>query len=146
MVPGRDRTRDPWICSKTLICSQTRYRLRYAARSFLVGGGGAQLLLISFATTRLHGICTGSINRMEDGGGGGTHYSPTALGLGISAPHPPQISEFFAWDWEGGTKRFYPPRPDYRRFLCPHCLLFFQQSCNVGNLLSYKSQYHIMHD
>ena len=26
MVPGRDRTRDPWICS------QTRYRLCYAAR------------------------------------------------------------------------------------------------------------------
>ena len=35
MVPGRDRTRDPWICSQTLICSQTRYRLRYAARSLL---------------------------------------------------------------------------------------------------------------
>ena len=32
MVPGRDRTRDPWICSQTHICSQTRYRLRYAAR------------------------------------------------------------------------------------------------------------------
>ena len=32
MVPGRDRTRDPWICSRTRICSQTRYRLRYAAR------------------------------------------------------------------------------------------------------------------
>ena len=33
MVPGRDRTRDPWICSQTRICSQTHYRLRYAARS-----------------------------------------------------------------------------------------------------------------
>ena len=32
MVPGGDRTRDPWICSHTRICSQTRYRLRYAAR------------------------------------------------------------------------------------------------------------------
>ena len=32
MVPGRDRTRDPWICSQTRICSHTRYRLRYAAR------------------------------------------------------------------------------------------------------------------
>ena len=32
MVPGRDRTRDPWNCSQTRICSQTRYRLRYAAR------------------------------------------------------------------------------------------------------------------
>ena len=32
MGPGRDRTRDPWNCSQTRICSQTRYRLRYAAR------------------------------------------------------------------------------------------------------------------
>ena len=32
MGPGRDRTRDPWICSQTSICCQTRYRLRYAAR------------------------------------------------------------------------------------------------------------------
>ena len=32
MGPGRDRTRDPWICSQLLICNQTRYRLRYAAR------------------------------------------------------------------------------------------------------------------
>ena len=30
MVPGRDQTRDPWICSQTRICNQTRYRLRYA--------------------------------------------------------------------------------------------------------------------
>ena len=33
MGPGRDRTHDPWICSQTRICCQTRYRLRYAARS-----------------------------------------------------------------------------------------------------------------
>ena len=32
MGPGRDRTCDPWNCSQTRICSQTRYRLRYAAR------------------------------------------------------------------------------------------------------------------
>ena len=32
MGPDQDRTRDPWICSQTHICSQTRYRLRYAAR------------------------------------------------------------------------------------------------------------------
>ena len=31
MGPGRDRTRDPWICSQTGICCQTRYRLRYVA-------------------------------------------------------------------------------------------------------------------
>ena len=30
MGPGRDRTRDPWICS------QTRYRLRYATRHWCV--------------------------------------------------------------------------------------------------------------
>ena len=63
-------------------------------------GRGAQLLLISFATTRLHGICNGSINRMEDGG---THSS---LGTGDKCPHPPQISEFFVWDWEGAQKCF----------------------------------------
>ena len=27
MGPDRDRTRDPWICSQTRTCSQTRYRL-----------------------------------------------------------------------------------------------------------------------
>ena len=32
MGPSRDRTRDPWICSQTRICNQTRYRLPYAAR------------------------------------------------------------------------------------------------------------------
>ena len=32
MGPDQDRTRDPWICSQTRICSQIRYRLRYAAR------------------------------------------------------------------------------------------------------------------
>ena len=33
MRPGWDRTRDPWIYSQTRICSQTRYRLHYAAQS-----------------------------------------------------------------------------------------------------------------
>ena len=32
MGPGRDRTRDPCICSQTRIYCQTRYRLRYAVR------------------------------------------------------------------------------------------------------------------
>ena len=27
MGPGRDQTRDPWICTQTRICSQTCYRL-----------------------------------------------------------------------------------------------------------------------
>ena len=79
---------------------------------------GAQLLLISFATTRLHGICNGSNNRMEDGGGGGHRLQPHSLGTGISAPHPPQISEF-CLGLVGGTKVFYPPRPDYRIFEIP---------------------------
>ena len=34
MGPGRDRIYNPWICSQTRICCQTRYRLRYAARFF----------------------------------------------------------------------------------------------------------------
>ena len=37
MGPDRDRTRDPWICSQTRICSQTCYRLRYAARWLKAG-------------------------------------------------------------------------------------------------------------
>ena len=35
MGPGRDDTRDPWICSQTRICCQTRYWLRYAG--YVVG-------------------------------------------------------------------------------------------------------------
>ena len=35
MGPGRDPTRDPWICSQTRICCQTRYRLSYGARYIL---------------------------------------------------------------------------------------------------------------
>ena len=34
MGPGRDQTRDPWICSKTGICCQAHHRLRYAAQSY----------------------------------------------------------------------------------------------------------------
>ena len=80
--------------------------------------GGAQLLLICFATTRLPEICNGSIDRMEDGG---THSSPTALGLGISAPSPQHTPNFrfFCFGLGGGTKVFYPPRPDYRIFKIP---------------------------
>ena len=35
MGPGRDDTRDPWICSQRCICCQTRYWLRYAG--YVVG-------------------------------------------------------------------------------------------------------------
>ena len=60
MGPSRDRTRDPWNCSQTCICSQTRYRLRYAARCFPCGVLGQVWYLIyrflNFATflTRIH--------------------------------------------------------------------------------------------
>ena len=71
---------------------------------------------------------------------GGTHSSPTALGLGISAPHPPQISEFFVWDWEGAQKCFilrdqttgnltFTDISHSQPCLCPHGLLFLQQLC-----------------
>ena len=33
---GRDLTRNPWICNQTRICSQTGYRLRYTAWSYLL--------------------------------------------------------------------------------------------------------------
>ena len=82
-------------------------------------GRGAQLLLISCMTTRLHGICNGSIDGMEDGGGG-THSSPTALGLRISAPPQHTINfRVFCLGLAGGTKVFYPPRPDNSRFKIP---------------------------
>ena len=66
----------------------------------LVGrGGGAQLLLISFVTTRLHAMEVTTEWRVWE------HSSPTALGLGISAPtHPKFLS--FVWDWDGAQKCF----------------------------------------
>ena len=50
-------------------------------------GREAQLLLISFATTRLHGICNGSIDGMEDGG---HTLQPHSLGTGYKCTPPPQ--------------------------------------------------------
>ena len=51
-------------------------------------GEGAQLLLISFATTRLYGICNGSVDGMEDGGGHTLQFH--SLGTGDKCPpsHP----------------------------------------------------------
>ena len=37
MGPGWDQTRNPWICSQMRICSQTHNRLRYVARSVMLG-------------------------------------------------------------------------------------------------------------
>ena len=57
-------------------------------------GGGAQPLLNSFATTRLHGICNGSNNGMKDGGGGGGHtLQPNSLGTGDKCSHQPPIPD-----------------------------------------------------
>ena len=64
---------------------------------------GAQLLLISFAT-RLHGICNGSNNGMEDGGREHTCHS---LGTGDKCTHPKFPS--FVWDWEGKQQCFSSP-------------------------------------
>ena len=47
MGPDRDRTRDPWICCQTRICSQTRYRLRYAARCNARTDSGAEITILS---------------------------------------------------------------------------------------------------
>ena len=52
-------------------------------------------------------------------GVGGTHSSPTALGLGISAPHLCTQNAEFGLGLGGGTKVFYPLRPDYRRLKIP---------------------------
>ena len=49
--------------------------------------------------------------------GGGTYSSPTAL-IGNGDVPPTQISEF-CLGLGGGTKVFYPPRPDYRRIKIP---------------------------
>ena len=75
------------------------------------GGGGHNYYSLALRLLDLHGICNGSLNRMEDGGGGGgTHPSATALGLRISAP-PPTHPKFprFCLELGGGTKMFYPP-------------------------------------
>ena len=88
----------------------------------LVGEGGAQLLLISCATIRLHGICNGSIDGMEDGGGGGHTLQPHSLGTGDERPPPPQHTQNFPSFLFGtgrGQKVFYPPQPDNRRLTIP---------------------------
>ena len=48
--PGRDRTRDPWICNQTRICCQTRFQLRYAAVYFLSADKQADVI-DAFSTT-----------------------------------------------------------------------------------------------
>ena len=60
------------------------------------------------------------------GEGGGTYPSPTALGLGISAPPPsPNFQVLFGTG--RGAKVFYPPQPDYRK------LIIFPSFTNSGH-------------
>ena len=78
----------------------------------------------------------------------GTHSSPTALGLRISAPLTPTHPKFlifFLLDWEGAQKCFIPrdqttgdlkshhlqAGPHSQPCLCPHGHIFFQQTCYV---------------
>ena len=82
-------------------------------------------------------------------------------------PPPPQISEFFVWDSEGAQKCFIlrdqttgdlkshhlQAQATLTALSVPHGHLFLQQSCYVGNPLSYKyalpyiySQSHIMRE
>ena len=88
------------------------------------GWGGAQLLLISFATTRLHEFAMEVSTEWKMEGALTPVPQPWDWGsrLGISAPPPPQqtqIFRIFCLGLGGGTKVFYPRRPDYRRFKIP---------------------------
>ena len=58
MVPGQDRTCDPWICSQTRICSQTCDRLRYAARfgSIEISGNLMYVFLPCYKGSPLPGL------------------------------------------------------------------------------------------
>ena len=102
-------------------------------------GRGAHLLLISFATTRLHGICNGSNNRMEDGGGGGGGHTlqPHSLETGDKCPPPtpPPSPNFRDWFGTGRGHKIvlssatglheilnsiiYMPGPQSKPCLCP---------------------------
>ena len=72
MGPGRDRTRDPWICSQTRICCQTRYRLRYEART-------RQMDIIMFVKSWCHKLVH------KEGGGSVVECSTQGVvGLGLT--------------------------------------------------------------
>ena len=57
----------------------------------------AQLLLISFATTRLHGICNGGIDGMEDGGGHTLKFH--SLGTWDKPAHVRSLATAFSILW-----------------------------------------------
>ena len=69
-------------------------------------GGGAQLLLISCATTRLPGICNGSIDGMEDGG---HTLQPRSLGTGDKCSPQTHHKVLSFLGLGRGTKVFNPP-------------------------------------
>ena len=50
------------------------------------------------------------------GGGGGHTLQPHSLGTGNKCPPSTPNVRVFCLGLGGGTKVFYPPRPDYRRF------------------------------
>ena len=75
----------------------------------LVRGGGHSYYLLALWLLDYMGFAMEASPEWKMGGGG-THSSPTALGLGISAsPHThkhPKFPSFFVWDWEGAQKCF----------------------------------------
>ena len=81
----------------------------------MVGGGGGQSLYL--LALRLLDCMRFAMEASTEWKMGGTHSSPTALGLGISAPPPPNTHPkfpSFCLGLGGGTNVFYPQRPDYR--------------------------------
>ena len=57
------------------------------------GSAGAQLLLISFATTRLYGICNGGNNGIITGKRGWHILQPQSLVTGDKCPSRPKFPE-----------------------------------------------------
>ena len=53
MGPGQDHTRDPWICSQTRICCQTRYRLRYGVGLVLSALCHMEILKVMLSLSKL---------------------------------------------------------------------------------------------
>ena len=105
-------------------------------------------------------MCNRSVDGLEDGGG--THSSPTASGLGISSPaNTPQFSEF-CLGLGGGTKVFYPRRPDSGDLKSHHLqarvtltalsmspgphFLSEEHQCHISMHYRIYSQYHLMRE
>ena len=101
------------------------------------GPSGAQLLLITVVTTRLHGICNESNNGMEDGDTLQSH----SLGTGDKCPPFDPKFPSFVWDCEWAQKclilsehttgdfksHHYEPRSHSQPYLCTHGHLSFSR-------------------